>query len=1768
MFPLSPLQLGMLFENGAGTGGEYVQQLVVTSGDSAFDADRARECWARLAEKIPALRAAVDAVSGAPRMEFRAAVEPQIESRRAAPEALEEFLAADRSRGIAVAECPLWRVTLLDFGRGGALVWTFHHILLDGRSHARIFEVFWRMYDGGTDAPDDGPEFVEFLGWLAERDDQPAEGFFRDLLEGTVPLPRLTTGASFDPVPVPARAVLGRDERLGMEAAAERLGATLHTLVQAAWGLVLCRHGDSSHAVFGSVRAGRHWGGQPHPDALGCFIATVPFPVRISADMSVGEWIAGLRAQQTALRPHEHTAITSIRRWCGLAGPAFRTILMFERGSLAGQFKALGGPWAARKIFLREKIRDPALSVVVDDGIEVALDYPPGDFAPAEMRVLLDHFCSALRVIAACGHGDPVARISLMAPGEEERIAGWSRTGVPLAGGCLHEWLDRRASGCPEAPALDGGGEVLTYGDLVARSRLLAWWLGMRYHVGVGDRVVAFVDREPAMPVIMLALSRIGAVYVPLDPSTPASRICQGAGDSGAVLAITTSAHAAAFPNCMVPAVPVEDLLSAASEAMPGSGPPGTGGPVPDDPASILFTSGSTGTPKGALTSHRGLVNLAESLRRVFPLPAGTRVAQISSPSFDASVLDVLLAFSSGGTLVFGSWNELQPGDALARFLRDRDVSAAFFTPTLLRTIPPDSLPALQTIFCGGEVCPPDLASEWAEGREFFNLYGPTEATVFTLYERVVPPLNGHPALGVNLPNTRTVIRDASGSPCPIGVPGELCIGGVAVGPGYINLPERTDEAFVADPDNQDGSNRRLYRTGDRAVRLPDGRVDFVERMDRQVKIRGVRIEPGEIESGLLRCAGVREAAVVVEEGDFVAYVAPAVNEAALRRELAENLPFYLVPARIEMRGSLPKTVSGKLDRVALRGARPAEREIRLLSEGDRQRVLVHWNPVGAAPERCVHDLMSEFAAAHPGATAVGHSVSYGDLDRASNRIARLLLRDAGDGPVVVFAAPDHGVPAILAGVLKSGRPYVPLDPSLPDDRIAYIVEQSGTCAAITQPDLVGRISAPVVIVADPADDYLAGIPNSPPGIAVSPDAIAYIIYTSGSTGRPKGVEIPHRALANLCWHYRTRLGLGPDDRSSLLASISFDASVADLWPYLACGASVHVPPSDAKSDLRVLSNWLAGERITRCFAPTALGELMFDLPWPSPPPLRDLLVGGDRLTRHPGTLPFRVINTYGPTECTVDAVWFDVPQTGEPVPPPIGRPITNYSAYIVDPELRPVAVGEPGELLLGGAGVAAGYRNQPALTAERFLPNPFAPGRIYRTGDIARFRPDGVIEFIGRADNQVQIHGFRVELGEIESALRSIEGIREAHVRMDPQAKKPAVIAYFSADPDIDRSAIRHHLARLLPPYMIPAAFVRMDALPRNTAGKVDKDQLPEPDADGGDGEPPVGGIETDIHALACDVLGVGRIGMTSNFFDSGGDSILLLSLLLRVEKKFGCEVGAMNFLQNPCLRNLAGLVGGRAAKRPGCVLPIRPEGKKAPFFCICPASWFRPIARHTDPARPMLALEVLLLDPVIVADPQIEVIAAAFVAAVRTIQPEGTYHLGGYSSNGMAVVEMARILRSQGESLAPVFLFDVFAPDLLRTGPVGALYWKFRHFLTAPSSRKRELVGRIFARRKPSAPPEARVAAEIDRLAGFARRLHVASLAYRPEPIDADLVVIKSSIIPDILPDRKDLGWSRLCRSCESSELPGDHRTFLENSEAIARIINSRISGASPPA
>ena len=611
--------------------------------------------------------------------------------------------------------------------------------------------------------------------------------------------------------------------------------------------------------------------------------------------------------------------------------------------------------------------------------------------------------------------------------------------------------------------------------------------------------------------------------------------------------------------------------------------------------------------------------------------------------------------------------------------------------------------------------------------------------------------------------------------------------------------------------------------------------------------------------------------------------------------------------------------------------------DLPVLSEAEQFELLEKWNDTARSyPDAdCVHRLFEAQARRSPEALAVaggGVQFNYRQLDELAHRVV-CRLRNLGVEPGTrVGICVERSVENVagLLGILKAGAAFVPLDPEYPRDRLAFMISDANIQVLLTQRKWLPRlpdVDARVLCLDDlESGTSMAGDPSSPPDRdeAAPPDrttagSLAYVIYTSGSTGTPKGVEIEHQGVVNLIRWHQEQYQVRPEDRATQLASLSFDASVWELWPYLTAGASVHIPDEPIRMNPDKLVQWMAEQRITITFLPTPLAEAIMDGPWPEGTALRALLTGGDRLHRAPReNLPFQLVNHYGPTENSVvstAAVIQPARDAGEA--PPIGRPIANTRLYILDQRLRLVPVGVPGELYVAGAGLARGYLNRPELTADRFIANPFRDApfrRMYRTGDLVRYREDGNVEFLGRIDQQVKLRGYRIELGEIEAALSAQSAVREAVV-VAHEDGETRLVAYVVAERNHAPSAeeLRSCLQETLPGHMVPSTFVFLDQLPLTPNGKVDRKALPAPEL-----RPPEicfvaprNSMEEELAGIWCDLLRLKQVGVRDNFFEMGGHSLMATQVISRVRNAFGVELPRQAVFEDPTVEEFAERLG-----------------------------------------------------------------------------------------------------------------------------------------------------------------------------------------------------------------------------------------------------------------
>ncbi|XGW00925.1 MAG: amino acid adenylation domain-containing protein (plasmid) [Leptolyngbya sp. BL-A-14] len=756
-----------------------------------------------------------------------------------------------------------------------------------------------------------------------------------------------------------------------------------------------------------------------------------------------------------------------------------------------------------------------------------------------------------------------------------------------------------------------------------------------------------------------------------------------------------------------------------------------------------------------------------------------------------------------------------------------------------------------------------------------------------------------------------------------------------------------------------------------------------------------------------------------------------------------------------------------------------------LLTPAERHQQLITWNDTAVDhAEILIHQRVEAQAAATPDAIAVvfeHHSLTYRELNRRANQLAHH-LQQLGVRPETIVGLCVDRSPDLIIGVLgiwKAGGAYLPLDPGYPRDRLNFMLKDAQADLVVTQQRYGDQFSdrLPVVCLDQDWTD-LDALAN--PSGHVAANHLAYIIYTSGSTGKPKGVLVEHRGLSNLVAAQRQVFHLQPSNRILQFASFSFDAFIFEWVMALTNGAALYMAPRETLLPGAPLLQFLQDNAITHATLPPAV---LATLPSESLPALETIISAGEACSRKVvdrWAQNHQFFNAYGPTEATI---WATVAQLQSGDKPTIGRPIANTQLYLLDAQLQPVPVGVAGELCIGGAGVARGYLNRPDLTTERFIPNPFkgngerrmGDGEIqptpdsrlptpspclYKTGDLARYQADGHLEFLGRADRQVKLRGYRIELGEIETVLQRYPGIQTAVVRVREDLGTKRLVAYLLLKPDqtITTDGLQRFLRSQLPNYMIPSTFVPLETLPLTPNGKIDAATLPDSSQTHLEKSTfiaPRNAIEATLANLWGKLLQQESIGIHDSFFDLGGDSLLAVRLMDQIQQQFEQTLPLSDLLLNPTIAGLASALNPDHQPLPWSPLvPLQPKGSKPPFFCIHPIFGvvlpYHTLAQAMGLDQPFYGLQPLGIDGK-TPHTRLEDMAAYYIQAIRQIQPQGPYYLGGWSFGGLVAFEMAQQLRQTGHKVALLAMLDTLAP-IPANKPS---FWKGFKFLFTTTAR-----------------------------------------------------------------------------------------------------------------
>jgi amino acid adenylation domain-containing protein len=772
--------------------------------------------------------------------------------------------------------------------------------------------------------------------------------------------------------------------------------------------------------------------------------------------------------------------------------------------------------------------------------------------------------------------------------------------------------------------------------------------------------------------------------------------------------------------------------------------------------------------------------------------------------------------------------------------------------------------------------------------------------------------------------------------------------------------------------------------------------------------------------------------------------------------------------------GGSPQRLLGHLETL-LNAATAAPSEplgsLPVLTEQERHQLLVEWNDTAEPyPNRCVHELIREQAGLNPekiGVSCGETELSYRELEDRASRLANHLAT-LGVGPEVLVGiclTRSTDMVVGLLGILKAGGAYVPIDPTYPAERQSFMLQSSQAQVLVTQESLLESLPVQglTAVCLDRDWPAIARRSAEPPSIEVDREQLAYVIYTSGSTGQPKGVQIPHRALANFLTTMRQRPGLAAEDVLVAVTTLSFDIAGLELYLPLITGARLVIAESDTVGDPRALARLLEQSAATLMQATPTTWRMLLDSGWRGWPGLK-ALCGGEAL---PVALADSLVsaelelwNMYGPTETTIWSTVEHVTTQGQSLT--IGRPIANTTLYILDSRMYPVPIGVPGELWIGGDGLARGYRGRDDLTAERFVPHPFddrAGARIYRTGDLARYRNDGRVEYLGRIDHQVKVRGFRIELGEIETVLTRHPAVASAVVVARGGAADAELAAYVIPHGiPVEGHALRRLLTQKLPGYMVPSTVTVLESFPLTPNGKVDRKALPEPSRERSADHELVA-PRTKLERRLADIwerdLGIQPIGVTDNFFDLGVTSIVAATLFAAIEHELGGSLPLGAIFRAPTIESLATLIeqGKANASRWTSLVPIQPEGSQPPIFCMHGGAGtilhLAPLARRLGPDQPFYGLQSRGLyggaPPLRTA----EEMASHYLSEMRQVHPEGPWYLAGYCFGTIVAFEIAQQLVAAGEEVRLLAMFNGPSPSWIkRWGWYGNQpSWKVRH-------------------------------------------------------------------------------------------------------------------------
>lgn len=1050
IYGLSPLQEGILFHAlHEPDSAMYFQQAVFTM--TGLDIEALQKAWQKITERHSIFRTSfhwedvkkpLQAVHRnieifVNRLDWQNYPSTEHEAQ------LAEFLQEDRKRGLPLSEAPLFRVTVIQISSSKFYyIWSHHHILLDGWSGPIIFRELFRYYDSfrngeQIDLPVPRP-FRDYIHWLQKQDIDLARSYWKKMLQGfssPTQLPE-NLGATHSHFAgdrfAQQQSTLSTAITNQLQTLTRSLKVTLNTVFQGAWAVLLSYYANTDDVCFGTLVSGRTPELEGIEQMVGLFINTLPVRIKVDNSLPIADWLKQIHAEHIEMRQYEYSSLVDVQACSEIrhGAPLFESLVVFENypggkdsnqgskkqgGSSSGKF--------SRTLAPKERTNFP-LGILAAPGKEllIRITYDQARFNHDTISRIMDHLKIILTGMVL-ESSKTLGLLTLLTETERNRVlVEWnsnvSKTPEKL---CAHQLVEAQAEEHPDAVALSYDNSAVTYFELDRQANQLAHFLR---NIGVlsGTVIGVCLPRGVESIVSILAILKVGGVYLPIDPQYPEDRIFYMLQDAAPLIVLTKERESHCIPEGIhaIRLDSVQEEISLQSEISPAVEV------RPGHLAYIIYTSGSTGKPKGVMVEHHSLVNLILAQIPLFELGPTSRVLQMISFSFDASIGEIFRTLGSGATLYIADKDKVMPGPPLLNFLRDNEITAIAVAPSLLASVPEENLPQLRTVTVGGEACPPEVAKRWGKSRRIINCYGPTESTIAATLavnwdHRMKSPI------GRLLTNIEGYVLDAKMQPVPVGVPGELFLGGAGVARGYLNRPDLTARSFVAHPFK---AGERVYRTGDLVRWLPDGQLDFLGRIDEQVKIRGYRIELGEVEACLGSHPQVSACTTNVytdKNGttSLVGYVVgidgTVPGDSELRDFMKQRIPEYMVPTIFTTIPALPLSPNGKVDRKALPAPSVASHSERISPRTPTEEMIAGvWIDILGIPEISVDDNFHDLG---------GHSLH---ATRIVSRLSSTLDVEISLG--VLFA---KGTVAALAQYVEESRqvscglkppPLIPVD--------------------------------------------------------------------------------------------------------------------------------------------------------------------------------------------------------------------------------------------------------------------------------------------------------------------------------------------------------------------------------------------------------------------------------------------------------------------------------------------------------------------------------------------------------------------------------------------------------------------------------------------------------------------------------------------------------------------------------------------------------------------